>query len=80
MYAYENFLQKALGHPNYSVWWNFLVLGTIVNVFVKLPNNLAVSQGSEAAGILVGTLIGTALFIAICSCIVNAGINQWKDS
>jgi len=58
----------------------FLVLGTIVNVFVKLPNNLAVSQGSEAAGILVGTLIGTALFIAICSCIVNAGINQWKDS
>ena len=56
-----------------------LVFGTIMNLFVKLPNTLEASHGSGVAGILLGTLLGTAVFIAISCMIISAGTNLWRD-
>lgn len=74
----KTFLKRLLAVPVIVFGVVMMLLGTYMNFFVKLP--MALGQESEFsayAGILVGTIIGTGILIAICIAIIAGGCKLW---
>lgn len=56
----------------------FMIFGVYGNFFLKLPIALErASDGFASAGIILGTLIGTGILIAICVGIIALGYSLW---
>lgn len=75
----KTFLKRLLAVPVIGAGLVLLVGGFYGNVIIKLPMALERSSDfASGAGVVLGTIIGTGILMAISIAIICAGCGLWK--
>lgn len=76
----KTFIKRFFAVPLMFVGAALMLIGIYMNVFVQLPTALGnASEFASGAGVIVGTILGTGVWAAICVAIIALACALWRN-